>query len=126
MLLTPQYTENLVALVIDEAHCIKTWGDEFRTTFSKIGSVRSLMPIEVKVMALTATATCETLNVVIQRLSMENPTLISMPPNRDNIVYRVDSKTDIDCLTTSICSELTAKGDTFPKTVIHHLLMLFM
>lgn len=125
MLLTPQYTKNLVALVIDEAHCIKTWGDEFRT-FSKIGSVRSLMPIEVKVMALTATATCETLNVVIQRLSMENPTLISMPPNRDNIVYRVDSKTDIDCLTTSICSELTAKGDTFPKTVIHHLLMLFM
>ena len=27
MLLSPQYQQKLVALVIDEAHCVKTWGE---------------------------------------------------------------------------------------------------
>jgi len=25
MLLSPQYSKNMVALVVDEAHCVKTW-----------------------------------------------------------------------------------------------------
>ena len=25
MLLTPKYIQNMVALVVDEAHCVKTW-----------------------------------------------------------------------------------------------------
>ena len=50
-------TEKLMGLVVDEAHCVKTWGDDFRTAFSKIGTLRSLIPQHVKVMALTATCT---------------------------------------------------------------------
>ena len=34
MLVSEKYKENLVALVIDEAHCIKLWGDQFRKAFS--------------------------------------------------------------------------------------------
>ena len=70
MLLSPPYQQNLVALVVDEAHCVKTWGDEFRKTFTQIGDIRSLVPSSVKVLALTATATCETYYVVTGRLSM--------------------------------------------------------
>ena len=48
MLHSDEYRKQLVAVVVDEAHCIKTWGDKFRTSFSKIGEL-----------ALTATATLE-------------------------------------------------------------------
>ena len=60
MLLSPQYQKNLVALVIDEAHCVKTWGDSFRKAFAEIGDLRSIVPSLVNVLALMATATKET------------------------------------------------------------------
>lgn len=47
MLTSKTYREKLVALVVDEAHCIKLWGDHFRKAFSLIGNLRSLMPIVV-------------------------------------------------------------------------------
>ena len=61
MLLRQAYKDNLVAMVIDEAHCIQTWGDEFRMAFAEIGNLRSIIPQQVNIMALTATATQETL-----------------------------------------------------------------
>lgn len=38
MLLSTPYRENLVALVVDEAHCVRTWGDSFRIAFAEIGT----------------------------------------------------------------------------------------
>ena len=117
MLLSTKYKENLVALVVDEAHCVKTWGDEFRRAFSKIGDLRSILPAGINVMALTATATVETFDIVSQRLSMKDPTLITSPPNRD-IIYRVHPKATLNELTDDLCSEFTTKRTEFPKTVI--------
>lgn len=67
-LLSTKYKENLVPLVVDEAHCVKTWGDEFRRAFSKIGDLRSILPASINVMALTATPTVETFDIVSQLL----------------------------------------------------------
>ena len=53
--------------------------------FAEIGSVRSLIPVSVKILALTATATKETLESVKDRLSMDHPTLIGVRPDRTNI-----------------------------------------
>ena len=87
MFLSPQYKEKLVALAVDEAHCVKSWGDDFRITFALIGELRSLIPTGVNVIALTATATSETLSIVTQKLSLVKPTLVALPPYRENIAY---------------------------------------
>ena len=81
MLLSTTYKTKLVAVVVDEAHCVKMWGNQFRMAFAQIGCVRSLVPKDVKIMALTATATQETLQVVTERLAMhiDNPALITLP-----------------------------------------------
>ena len=39
MLLTPAYMAKLAAVTVDEAHCVKTWGDKFRRAFSKLGEL---------------------------------------------------------------------------------------
>ena len=39
MFLSSQYKEKLIAVAVDEAHCVKTWGDEFRTVFSQVGEL---------------------------------------------------------------------------------------
>ncbi len=80
MLLSQPYRDELVALVVDEAHCVKLWGDKFRRVFGEIGDLRSLISGNVQVMALTATATEETLSIVTKKLSMRKPTLIALSP----------------------------------------------
>ena len=84
MFLSLKYKESLVALAI--AHCVKTWGEDFRTTFALSGELRSFIPTGVSVIA---TATSETLSVVTQTLSLVNPTLVALPTYRENIAYKV-------------------------------------
>ena len=118
ILLTPIYVNKLVAVVIDEAHCIKTWGDKFRRAFSKLGELRSLIPRGINVMALTATATQHTYYIIKERLSLEEPVLVSMSPIRNNIAYTVSPKVDVNEFCSTICAELRAKRSNYPKTVI--------
>ena len=110
-----KYEESLVALAIDEAHCVKTWGDDSRTTFVLIGELCSLNPTGVSVIAI---ATSETLSVVTQRLSLVNPTLVALLPYRENVVYKVHKTANVESFTTSLYSELGSRRMWFPKTIL--------
>lgn len=118
VLMSEIYKKNLVAMVVDEAHCVKTWGDQFRKAFAVIGDLRSILPSGINVMALTATATLETFHIVSKRLSLKDPFLVALPPDRGNIFYSVVPKMELDKLSDALCEELRQKGVNFPKTVI--------
>ncbi len=64
-------------------------GDTFRKAFSELGDVRSLVADNVRMMALTATATKETRKAICRTLGMVSPAVISELPNRPNIKYAV-------------------------------------
>ena len=66
-------------------------GDSFRTEFSNLGEVSSILP-KVHAMALTATATKETRKVICRSLGMKNPVVVSKSPNKPNIFYKVIGK----------------------------------
>ncbi len=118
MLFTLAYMTNLVAVVVDEAHCVKTWGNKFRRAFSKLGELRSIIPPNVNILALTATATKKTFHIITDRLSMINPEVISCSPFRYNISYTVAPKIDLVNFLTGVCSDLRLKRVTYPKTII--------
>jgi ATP-dependent DNA helicase RecQ len=48
---------NLSMVVVDEAHCISTWGHDFRPAFKRIINLVKLLPKGLPVLATTATAT---------------------------------------------------------------------
>ena len=93
-------------------------GDEFRVTFAEIGNVRSLIPKAVKILALTATATKETLESVIGRLALQDPAIIGLPPDRNNIKYSVKECPSMKELCHKLTDELNSKQSQTPKTVL--------
>src|SRR3990167_4225788 len=62
-------------IVIDEAHCISTWGHDFRPSYRQIIRLVELLEkknTSIKVLALTATANAKTQNDIKQQLTTSN------------------------------------------------------
>ncbi|MCP4177828.1 MAG: ATP-dependent DNA helicase RecQ [bacterium] len=60
---------NISLLAIDEAHCISSWGHDFRPDYSRIFEFRKLIGNPVTI-ALTATATKVVQNDIIKRIGL--------------------------------------------------------
>ena len=93
-------------------------GDKFHTVFAQIGEVRCLIPSNVNVMALTATTTIETFQVVSQRLALHKPVTVAVSPNRVNIKLLVQPSKSLKEFAQAVVQELKAKKTAYPKTVI--------
>lgn len=93
-------------------------GDDFRVAFSKLGTVRSILPNHVNVLALTATATEETFKCVKDRLAMKDVKVIGIHPGRANIKYIVKPSINVNELSLLLTTELSKLRTKVPKTVI--------
>eukprot|EP00252_Welwitschia_mirabilis_P022910 TRINITY_DN6343_c0_g1_i3.p1 TRINITY_DN6343_c0_g1~~TRINITY_DN6343_c0_g1_i3.p1 ORF type:complete len:610 (+),score=111.20 TRINITY_DN6343_c0_g1_i3:507-2336(+) len=80
---------NLIA--IDEAHCISSWGHDFRPGYRKLSILRRCFPT-IPILALTATAARKVQEDVIQSLNLHQPVILRTSFNRPNIYYEVRYK----------------------------------
>ncbi|MBL6678153.1 MAG: ATP-dependent DNA helicase RecQ [Flavobacteriaceae bacterium] len=86
-------------LAIDEAHCISEWGHDFRPEYRKIRDVIELINVDLKIIALTATATPKVQNDIVKNLKLNNSKVFKSSFNRPNLFYEVKGKneaTDLD------------------------------
>ncbi len=88
-------------LAIDEAHCISEWGHDFRPEYRKIRDIIELIDPDLKIIALTATATPKVQDDIVKNLKINNSKVFKSSFNRPNLFYEVRGKnqlTDIDLL----------------------------
>lgn len=84
---------NVNCITVDEAHCVSQWGHDFRPDYLEINSIRKYFPNAVMI-ALTATATKQVQQDIIQNLKMKNPSVFISSFNRSNIYLEVQPKTN--------------------------------
>lgn len=75
--------------VVDEAHCISQWGQDFRPDYLFLGDVRSKLAYPLT-LALTATAPRSVIDDIQETLHLkDNVMLDRTDPNRSNIFYHI-------------------------------------
>ncbi|CAM5252425.1 ATP-dependent DNA helicase RecQ [Streptomyces spiroverticillatus] len=78
---------------IDEAHCVASWGHDFRPDYLALSVLGERWP-DVPRIALTATATAATHKEITARLGMPNAKHFVASFDRPNIQYRIVPKVD--------------------------------
>ncbi len=105
---------NISFIVVDEAHCISQWGYDFRPDYLQIGKLREVT--DAPVIALTATATPEVAEDIMNRLGFEEKTLIKSGFERPNLSYIVRKCEDKLGQLLSICTSVAGTGIVYVRS----------
>lgn len=122
----PETLEQLQAaqpslFVVDEAHCMSSWGHDFRPDYLRLGTVIEALG-HPRILALTATAAPPVREEIMQRLGMKNPAVIVRGFDRPNLyldVRRFDDEAEKQDALISCVRQAAKPGIVYAATRKH-------
>lgn len=106
---------NVNLLAIDEAHCISQWGYDFRPAYLQIVKLREYLP-KTNVIALTATATPEVQQDIIEKLLLKDVRQFQKSFARSNLSYSVREVEDKEAKLIEILSRIPGSAIIYADT----------
>ena len=101
-------------IVVDEAHCISEWGYDFRPDYLQIGRLRET--VSAPVIALTATATPEVAEDIMDKLGFSERNLLKSGFERPNLSYIVRETEDKRGQLLDICNGVQGSGIVYMRS----------
>lgn len=105
---------NVSFIVVDEAHCISQWGYDFRPDYLQVGRLREL--VDAPVIALTATATPQVAEDIMEKLRFEEKCLVKSGFERPNLSYIVRKCEDKLGQLLNICTGVAGTGIVYVRS----------
>ena len=128
------FSSRVVALVVDEAHCVylnKIYtiiivivmccyrSRDFRPSYGCIHELRALVPEGTPLLACTATITHGIRKEVINSLEMGDCKIVSTSPERPNIFYEVHTRSDVETDMEHVVASLKKHKNLAPRVLVY-------
>lgn len=79
----------IMLVAVDEAHCISSWGHDFRPSYLRIKNLIQELPSQPTILALTATATPQIIDDICIQLGILKESTIITGYKRKNLSFKV-------------------------------------
>ncbi len=80
---------DIAMVVVDEAHCVSQWGQNFRPSYLKIAEFITSLPKRPIAAAFTATATRKVKDDIVNLLGLQSPMVTATGFDRPNLYFEV-------------------------------------
>ncbi|KIL53766.1 hypothetical protein M378DRAFT_19589 [Amanita muscaria Koide BX008] len=117
-------TNEIMAIIVDEAHCISQWGGDFRPVYSQIEKLRAFMPPDVPVLLTSATLPPAALADCCSRMKVDfkDSFTLNLGNHRPNItvsVLHMDGSKDYKAVYNNLPDPNSiVSAEDLPKTIV--------